>query len=754
MPMLHNNQHSSRQLQRDPSEHLVAEPRPEDGLTTEYSSQTHLIPSSADFEADITSTAASTQQVPLRQDVPSLKPKRRASNTMRWTWEVLNAVLLVTMIAAVVITLRLHDGQPAPEWPLSITINALVSIYAFIFKANMAFILASCIGQFQWSWYRSPRPLGDVALYQEAGRGPMGAFRWLCSLYLRQPVVALAAIITIAGIALDPFFQQLVQTQSCSAAFPGVDRPSVPRTNYLELIDLPSSLQPAVISGFYQAQNLSDVDCLTGNCTFNGKYDTLGFCTQCDDISSNITVQRDCIIQHTQTGGYEKGVCDAKGDDFNTFTVSWNLTTEAWPFSVNFYNHNYNLTTGNDGLLVLDQPTVFSIHGQWREASVSRFNSSGTARQGVNIGVIFPEADTAIFKVQPDNWDNSLTGCSDAKTNNTWYCRGSGAANCILQPCVRTYTASVDGGQVTEIMTEHSDPALTWGYGAVAHDFNGIVGEKDIWGLLDKYCVSNQERAQLITEGYDMDGEGRWLAYNVTLDPPSKIPDTSSPFPDSLFARNCVYLIDASFVENLWNGLLNDMLLDKVQRTTGSTRDKSSTNRINTFAGSQQLLYLFNSGNVNMSGINMAIDNLAQALTLWTRTNGHVNYSERATGEVFHIETCLSVNWLWLVLPAVLASFTLVILGLTMASTAWRGLPGWKSSPLAFLLHGPAGLDWVDDTLVAPAHPRERMSDLETETGMKSLADRIWVTLIDEDEEPRLRQVGARTRKPQRAPFH
>jgi hypothetical protein len=742
MPMLSNDEHRTGRTWRDPSETFVADP----GLDGEYfkasSSQAHLVEPSAGGMGGTIPTAPYQQQVPTEQDAPFLKPKRRAISIMHWVWEAVNAVLLVAMIAAVVITLRLHDGQPAPDWPLSITINALVSIYAFIFKGNMAFILASCIGQFQWSWYRSPRPLKDVALYQEAGRGAMGSFLWLCSLHLRQPVVALAAIITIAGIALDPFFQQLVQSNSCSVVLLGVDKPSVPRTNYLELTDLPSSLQPAVISGFYQAQNLSDFDCSTGNCTFSAKYDTLGFCSHCDDISYNITIQEDCIVDHAMTGGSEKGVCDAKGDDGNTFTTVWNLTTTAWPFWVDFY---YNSTTKTG---TPEDPTVFAVLGQWREADVLRFNSTSVARQGANVGVVFPEADTAIFKFEPDNWNNSLVGCSDANTNDTWYCRGYGAANCILQPCVRTYTASIDAGQVSEVMVDQSNPALTWGYGAVAHDLgNGIQGEKDIWGLLNKSCVTDQERAQLTTEGYDMGSNDRWLAYNVTSDPPNTTTNTSSTFPDSMFARNCVYLIDGSFVETLWTRLLADMLIDSVNRTTDSTVTKSDSNSINTFAGSQQVLYLFNSGKVNMTGIDTAFDNLAQALTLWIRENGHANYSERATGEVFHIATCLQVNWIWLILPAVLALFTLIILGLTVTSTLWLGLPIWKSSPLAYLLHGPAGLEWVDDTLVAPAHQKRSTYDLGTETGMKTVADRIWVTLIDEDEEPRLRQVGARTRK-------
>ena len=52
----------------------------------------------------------------------------------RWLVELLACVLAVLALAAIVITLGTHDGRPLPNWPFDISVNALVSIFAVIFK--------------------------------------------------------------------------------------------------------------------------------------------------------------------------------------------------------------------------------------------------------------------------------------------------------------------------------------------------------------------------------------------------------------------------------------------------------------------------------------------------------------------------------------------------------------------------------------------------------------------------------------------
>ncbi|ETS84383.1 hypothetical protein PFICI_02408 [Pestalotiopsis fici W106-1] len=145
-----------------------------------------------------------------------------------------------------------------------------------------------------------------------------------------------------------------------------------------------------------------------------------------------------------------------------------------------------------------------------------------------------------------------------------------------------------------------------------------------------------------------------------------------------------------------------------------------------------------------MTSINAVFESVAQTLTVWTRLNGDPNYSEPILGQAFHRATCIQASWAWLALPAITASLTLLVLALTVFATHRSELPVWKSSPLALLLHGPGGMDWVDEAMVVHPRPRENKADLRTENGMRTMAARIWVSLEDGDAALRLRQVGSR----------
>jgi hypothetical protein len=339
--------------------------------------------------------------------------QRRAFGFKSWAWEVVNAVLLFIMIIATVITLRLHDGQPVPDWPFSITINAMVSTYALVFKSNVALILTSCIGQFQWSWYQSRHLLGDVALFQDAGRSPWGALVWLCRLHLRQPIVALAALVTILGITIDPFFQQLAQPSSCHAYSGALQKPSLPRTNYLDISVVSSQLNSSIAAGFYQPPNLSALGCSTGNCTFDTEYSTLAFCSKCEDVSDQSQIELDCLNQFIETNDrsqYNLSHCNQSvGMDVD---VNQRLST-SWKLRAN------------------NQPI--------RDLRSALWNTNLT------LGV-----DYSILRAKSFGFQRPWTGCEDVQKNNTWECRGYGAAKCSIQPCVRTYTANIESSQLHE----------------------------------------------------------------------------------------------------------------------------------------------------------------------------------------------------------------------------------------------------------------------------------------------------------------
>lgn len=527
---------------------------------------------------------------------------------------------------------------------------------------------------------------------------------------------------------------------------------SVPRTNYLHTQVVPSSLQASLTAGFYTAESLSDFACESGNCTFTKSYNSLSFCSQCSDRSSDVVIEKQCSLSdptNDPNATYSvPGACDVRAGD-GLLTTSWNITTTMPPFDLNFYDQTHHLTT-ESGLYVFPTPNMFSVQTAANIGAISSGHqgdsASGTFFTGKTVGVILGLSDSAIFRTEPASESKPLYDCDDPASNGTWYCRGYGAAQCALQPCVRTYSCSIDSGRINEVTIEHSDLDQTWGFGEPDLPPGSFVtGEwvdKKLFGLVDKQCINDDERQRLKEDGYDMDEASRWLPYNTTFHPFAPPINASSPFPQSLLAHECLYLIDAWFIQHLWDSLLSPLLLGTVTRHFDG--DQAQMYKYG-FNGTQQLLHLYNSGNVSMEAVDATFANLAQVMTLWIRENGMANYSRRAEGEVLHYAVCLQVNWSWVALPGLLAAGALVLLLLTLMTAARHAVPPWKSSSLPMLFHGPAGSDWVDEDMVDFSKTgKTARRDAETVEGIHQFASGVFVKMVDQGGQYELRQVPPR----------
>lgn len=595
-----------------------------------------------------------------------------------------------------------------------------------VLKSCIAILVTSSIGQLQWIWFLEAQSLRDLDLFSDAAQGPLGSLSWLWAHRFRQPLTALGAIITVIAIAIDPFIQQVVQPANCMTTLANGITASVPRTNYLDFQVVPGSLEASLTAGFYTAEKLSDFACESGNCTFTKSYNSLSFCSKCTDRSSDVVIEKQC------SRNVGPGACDVR-TSAEVLTTSWNITTTMPPFDLNFYDEGPYYST----------PDMFSVQissgNQGDSASSSFFT-------GKTIGVILGLSDSAIARKEPPDWGQSLYDCDDPASNDTWYCRGYGAAQCVLQPCVRTYSCSIDSGTVNEVTVEHSDLDQTWGFGQPSLPRGSFVTgdwvDKQLFGLVDTQCISDDERQRLKEEGYDTDKASRWLPYNITFHPYAPSINASSPFPRSLLAHECLYLIDAWFIQHLWDSVLSPLLLGTVTRHFDG--DQAQKYKFG-FNGTQQLLHLYNMGHVSMKAVDATFANLAQAMTLWVRENGMANYSRRAEGEVLHYAVCLQVNWSWVALPGLLAAGALVLFLLTLRSAARRAMPPWKSSTLPMLFHGPAGSDWVDEDMVDFSKTgKTAYRDVETVEGIHQFASGVFVKMVDQGGQYELRQVAPR----------
>ena len=109
-------------------------------------------------------------------------PRRSCASEyiLPWVPEMLWCILSILCLVIVAVLLRVYDGRALPDWPLGITLNALVAF--FVTSCRVAFLVPIMEGlsQLKWNWFaRGRRPLLDFVAFEEATRGPVGWFRLL-----------------------------------------------------------------------------------------------------------------------------------------------------------------------------------------------------------------------------------------------------------------------------------------------------------------------------------------------------------------------------------------------------------------------------------------------------------------------------------------------------------------------------------------------------------------------------------------------
>ena len=62
-----------------------------------------------------------------------------------WLLEILSSFIAALALMAIIVTLAVHQGRPLPQWPHSISINALIAVFTTVFKASLLMPVAEGI---------------------------------------------------------------------------------------------------------------------------------------------------------------------------------------------------------------------------------------------------------------------------------------------------------------------------------------------------------------------------------------------------------------------------------------------------------------------------------------------------------------------------------------------------------------------------------------------------------------------------------
>lgn len=609
-----------------------------------------------------------------------------------WT-EALACFLALASLLAMIGTLYPYQGKPLPQWPFSIGINTLLSIYTVVLRAAISFLLSQGIALQKWQWFdKDKRPLYDYALFDEATRGPWGAAKLLWRLSLRHIGWWLGCLLVLMVLLVGPFTQQVLHYTDCIIADPDVAA-TVSRSNYfrgngthvgVDQNSITAAEQAAIDVGVQAVGQKVIPHCPSGNCTF-APYGTVGYCSSCVDVSNAVNFEVKNITISNLGGSYNStGVLSSISQTYNYFS--------------------------NDGPY----------------ANVSTFN---TTQDGYQFLVGMPMDGP----YDPHTGERPQ-GCDNAATNVTWRCRGFGAANCELYPCVRTYETSVIDGIVTEQLLDR-----------VSLESAGFSFMNAY--LLNTTCLTKAETGFLEKSGYSLESNQKWIFYNLTSFVLEQTPARATndtvlmDFEKAVQQRGCVYVVNAIFPNSLpvyltssWNGAL-----------TGA---KNYGAGMNSFDGPEILHALYNYGDFSFERTESLFENVTESLTSYMRNNPGVsisanapsapalaprqqdpmNFTAPAKGTVYYNRTCLVVRWPWLTLSAVLVVMTLLFFALVLAEQqrVTHKVRSWMSSPLPLLAFGPNVHSF--DTMTAPA---KRQQDLET---IEQAARHINAVLVTEPE--------------------
>lgn len=122
------------------------------------------------------STALLVQGTEGHDSSPSDSKSAWAKLTETWTFEFGGFVAALACLAATVALLSHYNNEPNPAWP--VTLNFVLSLLGNAAFASTLFGVHASVAQSKWIWFvKRPRPMADLATFQNARGGLVGAVR-------------------------------------------------------------------------------------------------------------------------------------------------------------------------------------------------------------------------------------------------------------------------------------------------------------------------------------------------------------------------------------------------------------------------------------------------------------------------------------------------------------------------------------------------------------------------------------------------
>lgn len=431
----------------------------------------------------------------------------------------------------------------------------------------------------------------------------------------------------IAALAVDPFSQQIIQSEPCLWNVTGAVAQIPKAQNFQADITTQSlkprmtgSMQAGIYMGLLSPPANSSVtvtaDCRTGNCTFphdgGATFSTLAMCHSCVDISDTIT--------------------------YNTSEVYG-----ARPASI------------PSGAQIDGRNLMFASMGDSASFPDSAFSFEALMSHGLD-----PENDTDDFAVA-----------------------------CGLVPCRKTFGANVTDGAYHEVELASDD--LAWSYHAGYTLAGNQTLREGAWASCaptPHNTTDNMLRVNTTSMGLLSHVASDGVEYSVspTIDLQGLAPGASLWYPG-----DCVWwfgTLAADATSEFLSGLLHNKTLETPYWSRDPSSAEGDLWLVNLYRNGTATM---DTVAAYLDGLVWSMTaNVRQNSDDAGGGGGSSLLLAAAAGQMLAAETCLKVRWAWLSLPATLlgleVAFLAVIVVYSRSKKEWRG--DWKGSSLALLFHG------------------------------------------------------------------
>ncbi|KAJ0421422.1 hypothetical protein BJY00DRAFT_282244 [Aspergillus carlsbadensis] len=291
-----------------------------------------------------------------------------------WLLESISSILALGLLVGIAVIFAYMDNKRLDAWNSRVSLNATISILTTACTTALMHGVSTFIGQSKWLYFKKgPRKLAHLEIFDGASRGVWGSILLLAN--IPWNLATIGALVTILRLGFSPFAQQVVLIEQRNVSTPDSTATfgyahAYTHHNFAgaaaateEAIPQDSGMQSAIYQGLFGVNTTEPFHC-SGTCQWSGSYISLGFRSECRNVTEATLQAASCETQGSRTS------CNMTAPNGVDLRTDHMWTSSAMTFVMNAtMMQNQSLQTAN-----LPEVARFAI---WKSSADASFGIYG-----------------------------------------------------------------------------------------------------------------------------------------------------------------------------------------------------------------------------------------------------------------------------------------------------------------------------------------------------------------------------------------